>query len=225
MENLNRYAPVLEKSPLFSGVSRQDLFSILGCLDPVLKKYPKNNYILLLGESISHIGIVLKGTVQLFKESQEGNKNILLTLHPGELFLEAQVCAGLEQSGVTIYAKTDAAVLWIDFHHIMKNCSSLCGFHTKVIENMVGTIARKNLELNQKLEILSQNTIREKLLTYLSKEQEKQKTNPFTIPYNRNELAEYLSVNRSALSRELSALQKEGLLTYHKDQFQLYFLP
>jgi CRP-like cAMP-binding protein len=163
--------------------------------------------------------MVLSGSARVIKEDENGNVMILTELAASELFGEAFACAGIEQSPVTVLAAEDSEILCIDYKKITSSCSSACGFHSKLIENMLKIIAEKNLLLNQKIEILSKRTTREKLLAFFDAQRGAAKK--FSIPYNREELAHYLCVDRSAMSGELCKMRDEGLLKFHKNKFEI----
>ncbi len=194
---------------------------MIDCLGGVSKKYKKDAYILMAGDTIDFVGIVLSGRVQIVKEDFGGNRNIISELTEGELFGEAFACAGIETAMYSVQAATDCEIMKIEFKKIVTTCSNACEFHSMLISNMLKIIAKKNLELNGKMEIISQRTTREKLMTYLLGQAEKAKNSRFTIPFSRNELADFLCVERSAMSRELSKMRDDGILDYEKNNFKL----
>jgi len=211
----------LMMSSLFRGVTEQDLEAMLSCLGAVERKYKKNDVILLAGTKVTSVGIVVEGTAQITRDDAEGNRAILSELGRADLFAEAYVAAGAVEVPVTVIATSDCRIIWIPFSKIVGTCSSSCGFHQALIQNMMRVIAMKNIMMNEKMRILSCKTTREKLLTYLSDYSERVGKNKFKIPFSRNELADFLSVNRSAMSRELGRLKEEGYLKYHKNEFEL----
>lgn len=212
---------VLESNALFQDVKREDLESMLTCLNAAEKSYKKGNFILLKGDSVTNIGIVIKGMVHVLQEDRGGTQVIIANLEQGDIFAETFVCAKLSHIPVSVLSVTDTVILWINYTRILTTCSSTCVFHTKLIENMLKLVASKNLILNQKMEILSKRTIREKLLLYLQIQQGQEGNNPFTIPFSRSGLADYLCIDRSAMSRELCKMREEGLLTFQKNIFTI----
>lgn len=212
---------ILMNSSLFQGVSEQDLEAMLSCLGANERKYKKNDIILLAGTRVTSVGIVAEGNAQITREDAEGNRAILSELVRADLFAEAYVAAGSEEVPVTVIATSDCRIIWIPFHKIVGACSTACGFHKILIENMMRVIAVKNIMMNEKMRVLACKTTKEKLMTYLSDYSERTGKNKFKIPFSRNELADYLSVDRSAMSRELSRLRDEGYLEYHKNEFVL----
>lgn len=214
-------ADFLMRIPLFHGIGRNELPSMLNCLNARETGYQRQDIVLLEGQPVSSVGIVLSGTVQIVKEDYAGNRSLLAEIEPGHLFAEAFSCAQTEELPVTVISVTDSTVLWIDYRRIVTTCPSACRFHTKLIENMLAILASKNILLNRKIEYLSKRTTREKLLSYLS--DQAARTGPeFDIPFSRQELADFLCVDRSAMSSELSKLQREGALRFHRNHFILH---
>lgn len=212
---------VLMTASLFQGVTEQDLNAMLGCLGAAERKYKKNDVILLAGTKVTSVGIVAEGTAQITRDDAEGNRTILSDLERADLFAEAYVAAGAVEIPITVIATSDCRIVWIPFGKIVGTCSNSCGFHRTLVQNMMRVIAMKNVLMNEKMRILTCKTTKEKLLTYLSDYSERTGKNKFKIPFSRNELADFLSVDRSAMSRELSRLRDEGYLNYHKNEFEL----
>ena len=206
---------------LFDGINFEDYGKLLECLSAKTSHYKKGEIILLAGNRIDFVGLVLAGQIKIIKEAQDGNINILTELAAAELFGEVFACAGVPHSPVTVQAVEDCEILFIDYKRIITSCSSACPFHTKLIENMLKLIAQKNLLLNQKNEILAKRTIRGKLLSFFDHQRGVKKK--FTIPYNREELANYLCVDRSAMSRELGKMRDEGLISFVRNKFEVYY--
>lgn len=216
---MKKYFSILETSPLFLGIRGEELGEMLNCLNARSAAYPKQEILLLQGQPAAEMGMVLSGSIQIIKEDFGGNRTILAELGPGELFAESFACARVRRLPVTAAASSDSEVLWMDYRRVVSTCPSACPYHTKLIENMLAILASKNLLLNQKIEHLSKHTTREKLLSYLSDQAARRGETEFDIPFNRQELADYLCVDRSALSAELSRMQREGLLHYHRSHF------
>ncbi len=218
---MQKYLNVLKSVSLFNRINDNELEPILKCLSAEIKKHKKDSIIFIAGDKISSVGIVLSGQVQVIKEDIMGNRTILTELSSGEIFGEIFACAGIEKSPVTVIAMADCDVMFIDYKKIVTTCSSACAFHTILIENMLKLIASKSIVLNQKIDILSKRSTREKIMSFLLTQMEKSKDNSFTIPFSREELADYLCVDRSALSRELCKMRDEGLLKFNKNEFKL----
>ncbi|WP_232697500.1 Crp/Fnr family transcriptional regulator [Brevibacillus daliensis] len=218
---MEEYFSLFHKIPLFKGFKESEMESVLSCLHARKRSYQKNEIILLAGEAVTHIGIVLSGKVQIFREDIKGNGTIMTSLEAGSLFAETFAFANIRTIPVTVSAATESVILFIDFSRIVSNCSNACVFHVQLIQNMLSILAQKNIMLNQKIEHLSKRSTRDKLLSYLSEQAVLHRTSEFVIPYNRQELANYLCVDRSAMSNELCKLRDEGILSFNKNLFRL----
>ena len=209
---------VLQKSRLFQGMSPEEINGVFGCMDAKEQCYEKGSFIVNQGDRMSQLYVVVKGMVHIIKSDYWGNQTIMSEAGPGEIFGEAYACAGAE-SQVAVRAVEDTAVYRLDVHKILTVCPSSCACHNRMITNLVSAMAQKNILLTEKIEHMSQRTTRKKLLSYLSAQAQKTGKVSFTIPFNRQELADYLSVDRSAMSAELSRLKEENILDYHKNYF------
>lgn len=218
---MEKYYPLLKRSPLFIGIREEDLAKMLQCLNARIDACQKDDILLLAGQPVSSVGIVLAGRVRIIKEDFAGNRTILAEIAPGNLFAEAFACARVNHLPVTVVSVTDGEVLWVDVRRVLHICPSACPFHTRLIENMLAVLASRNILLNQKIEHISKRSTREKLLSYLSDQADRQGSDEFDIPFNRQELADYLCVDRSAMSAELSRMQEEGILRFHFRHFVL----
>jgi CRP-like cAMP-binding protein len=213
--------PILKRSKLFSGIDDKEIKAMLSCLSAERKKYKKGEHILRYGDPVSWIGLVITGSVDVIKEDYWGNRNIVAAILPGQSFAESYACAGDIPLGVSVLTAQDSEILWMNIQKILTACSSACAFHARLIRNLVSLLASKNLMMNEKLTYLAQRSTREKLLSYLSAESMRQHVSSFSIPFDRQQLADYLSVDRSAMSNELSKMRKEGILQYDKNHFLL----
>ena len=208
-------------SPLFAGISPEDRKTMLGCIGYHISTFKKGDIVAFEDENIKHIGIVLSGAVDMVKEDLWGNKTMLVRIRKDELFGETFACGEDNLSVVTFLVSEDAKILFMPFSRVMHSCTMACVFHHQLIENMVHIIANKNRDLMRKVEVVSKRTIREKILAYLSLQAQVQNTRYFEIPLGRVELAEYLCVDRSALTRELVKMRDEGLIDYDKNCFRI----
>lgn len=209
------------KAPLFQGIKRDEIEAMLHCLGSFEKSYHKGEYIILEQDRVKNIGIILMGTVDMIKEDIWGNKTIMVRIKEQQLFGETFACSEDPMASVSFFASSDCRVMFLQFERVMYSCSSSCMFHHRLIENMVKLIANKNKELMNKIGIISKKNLREKVMAYLSLQAQLQGKNRFEIPLGRLELAEYLSVDRSALTRELSNMRSDGLIEYDKNFFQI----
>ena len=208
-------------SALFEGICYEDRRAMLGCIGYHIGTFRKGDIINFEDEKIKHVGIVVEGSVDMIKEDVWGNKTMLVRSRKDDVFAETFACGSDNLSMVTFQVSEDATILFLPFNRVMHNCTMACQFHHQLIENMVHVIANKNRDLMRKVEVVSKRTTREKLLAYLSIQAQLQQTRYFNIPLGRVELAEYLCVDRSAMTRELSKLKEEGLIDYDKNCFRL----
>jgi len=218
---METYLQLLKTVTLFEGIDESDLQSILSCLSAKTVHFEKKQFINLNSHSSTNVGIVLCGEVQIVKEDYYGNRCIVAKISAGNLFGETFACADVKTPPVTIFAATEADILFINYHRLITPCTKACTFHSTLIYNMLRIVAMKNIVLNQKIEFTSKRTTREKLLSYLSAEAQKSNSNSFIIPFNRQELADYLSVDRSAMSAELSKMRDDGILRFNRSSFEL----
>jgi len=212
---------ILDGCVLFAGIAPEDRGPMLGCLGARMLEVGKNQVIFQEGDPANWVGIVLEGCVQMVREDYYGNRSILARIGPLGLFGESFACADVQTLPVSVVAVEDSTVLIIDSRRITVTCANACGFHNQMIFNMLKVVANKNLVLNQKIEITSKRTTREKLMTYLLAQAKLHSSDTFTIPYDRQALADYLEVDRSGLSAEISKLRKEGVLDCTRSSFRL----
>ncbi len=205
--------------PLFNGISSDELETMLLCLDAKTAYYRKGSYILMAGEALRHVGIVLKGQATVYKTDLLGNRSVLTALTPPHLFAETFVCAGLETSPVTVEATADTQILLISFSRIMHTCTSCCSHHSEMIVNMLRIVAQKNIKLGEKLDHIARKTTRQKLASYLMDQATHKNSRRFNVDLDRQALADYLCVNRSALSRELSRMSEVGAVDFQRNSF------
>ena len=210
---------LLPTTTLFSGLSLQECEQVLQCLGVYKKKYAKNTFIYHAGDKQAQLGLVLEGSVQVLRDDYWGNENIVTVLEAGDTFAESYACVPQLSLGVSVQARTPAAILFVNLQKLLTPCGKACPFHQRLVQNLVGLVAAKNVVLQEKLSYLTQRTTRQKLLAYLSAVSRKQQAAQFTIPLNRQQLADFLSVDRSALSSELSKLRREGVLEFTKNKF------
>ncbi len=218
---LTEYIPEMERSPLFRGIAREDLLGVLSCVGAHTKTFEKGQFIYLQDDHILSVGVVLSGAVQMIREDVWGNKALLLRMQPGELFGETFVCGGIHNKLVSFVAGERCRVLFVPFRQALTTCSQSCDFHRRLIENMVGAIAEKNLALMEKVDLICKKNLREKIWEYLTRRSEEAGAMEFEIPLGRVQLAEYLHADRSALTRELKFMAQEGLIDYQRNHFRI----
>lgn len=211
----------LKNSPLFMDIDESQLESLLDCLKAVTRKYRKDEFIFTAGDKAVAVGLVVFGGVRVLQEDFWGNRTILAHIGSGQLFGEAFSCAKKDALPVSVAASEASEIMTIDYQRIVESCSSACDFHNRLIMNMMRILAEKNILLTRKIEHLSKRSTREKLFSFLSAQAAFADSTVINIPFNRQELADYLCVDRSALSREISAMRTEGLIRYDKKSFEL----
>lgn len=212
----------LSKTNLFRGTAPQEVEAMLSCMHGEQKRYKKNDVIYHVGDKVTSLGIVLSGSVSIESDDLWGNKSILDHVGPGQVFAETYACVPGEAMMVDVVASEPTNVLFLDTSRLLLLCSNACAHHSKLIRNLLFISAQKNLNLSRRIFHTSSKSIRGRLLSYLSDQSIRQGSRDFIIPFNRQQLADYLSVDRSALSNELSKMQRDGLLHVERNHFLLY---
>ena len=220
-KNMKKYFNAIRKCALFEEVSDENLLAMLGCLGAKVIEIEKNQPIIKEGDVAKYVGIVLSGEVQLVRNDFYGNRSIVTNVETSQLFGESFACADEKYMPVDVIASEKTEVMLIDCRRITNSCSNACSFHRQMIFNLLKVVAKKNIVFHQKIEITSKRTTREKLMTYLLHQAKKNNSNSFTIPFDRQALADYLEVDRSGLSVEIGKLQKEGVIVSKRNYFEL----
>ena len=218
---MKEFFPILRSSSLFSGVSEEELAAMLSCLDTRMEAFPKEAFVLRTGDTVESIGIVLSGSVLVIQEDIWGNRNILSRAGPAQTFAAAFACAPGSILNVSVIADTPTTVLFLNVKRILHVCPSACSHHSRIIRNLLTDLAEKNLRFSEKLTHMGQRTTRAKLMSYFSAEAQRLGTYEFDIPFSRQQLADYLAVERSGLSLELGKMRDEGVLDFYKNHFVL----
>ena len=219
---MKQYLFILRNSPFFQGMSEEELLSVLQCVNAVVQHKKKEEYIFRVGDSTESMGLVLRGSVLVLQEDLWGHRNIIHRIGPGEYFAEPFAATAGSVLNVSVVADEDSEIMLLNMERFLKTCPHACAHHSRMVRNLVSVMARRVLDLNEKLTHMAKRSTREKLLSYLSAESMRQGKLSFTIPYDRQQLADYLSVERAAMSVELSKLQKEGLLKTNRNHFELF---
>lgn len=218
---MKKYIEILKRTQLFSGVSDTEISAMLSCLQTKLLTFQKGDYVFREGERIDNITVLVKGKLLVQHDDFWGNRNIVNVIRVGEMFGEAYVAPESGSLLNDVIAEEDSAVIFFDVRRILTVCSTACRFHSMVIQNLFFAISEKNRKLVQKIGHMSKRSTRAKLLSYLSEEAKRQNSIHFTIPFTRQQLADFLCVDRSAMSNELCKMRDEGLLQFDKNQFTL----
>lgn len=215
------YIPILQKTPVFQGIEASDISALLQLLGSRRKSYGKGNFVFYAGDEIHCLGIVLSGTVHIVQEDYWGNRNILAAVSAGGMFGEAFACLPDARAGVDVVVVAKGDILFLDIRKILQSGASVTPAQERLGRNLLAVLAGKNVILTEKIRYMSQRSTRQKLMAYLSDEAKKQKKNTFSITFNRQQLADFLSVDRSAMSAELSRMKRDGLIQYDKETFTL----
>ena len=219
---MEQYLFVLRNSPFFQGMTEEEILSVLHCVNATVQRKKKDEYILRVGDSTESMGLVLRGSVLVLQEDLWGHRNIIHRIGIGEYFAEPFAATAGSVLNVSVVADEDTEIMLLNMERFLKTCPHACAHHSRMVRNLVSVMARRVLDLNEKLTHMAKRSTREKLLSYLSAESMRQGKLSFTIPYDRQQLADYLSVERAAMSVELSKLQKEGLLKTNRNHFELF---
>ena len=211
----------LSKTVLFRGATPEEVQAMLVCLNAETKRYSRGSVIYHAGDAVSCVGLVLSGSVSIENDDVWGNKSILDHVRPGQVFAETYACVPGEPLMISVVAAEATQVLFLDMERVLHLCSNTCGFHSKLIRNLLTISSQKNLNLSRRIFHTSSKSIRGRLLSYLSFQATQQGSRNFEIPFNRQQLADYLSVDRSAMSNELSKMQRDGLLRVERNHFTL----
>jgi len=209
---MEKYFDLILTNPLFSGISKESLKSLLSCLSARITEIPKGDPVFLEGDPAGFIGLVLEGAVQIVRDDFYGNRSLLTLAQAGDLFAEAFACANVETMPVSGYAIQNSKILWLNCRRMLTVCTNACGFHNMLVQNLLQVVAQSNLLLGRKIQFMSGKTTREKLMTYLLDQAKQAGSREFTIPLDRQALANFLGVERSAMSAEISKLRADGIL-------------
>ncbi len=219
---MKKYIDIIGKYALFEGIEREDIAEMLNSMEARVITAVKNQVIFSEGEPAKYMGLVLSGGVRIIREDYYGNRSIVAEVEPGELFAETVAAAGAEKMPVSAAASSDSEIMLIDFRRMLcfeeKEMNSL---QSRLASNLLRVMAEKNIILNRKIEIISCRTTREKLMAYLLAEAKRRNSSEFEIPFDRQELADYLGVDRSAMSAEIARMRRDGLIESSKSRFRL----
>lgn len=218
---MKKYLPVLKHCPFFAGMDEGEILSILNCVDAKIRTFDHDEYIFRAGDSTASMGVILSGSVLVIQEDLWGAPEYHVQNRSRRL-----LCGTLRRNARFRFEhqrgnRRPSETLMLNINRLLTVCPTACTHHNRLIRNLVSVLAEKVLQFNEKITHMSKRTTREKLLSYLSSESIRQGSLSFDIPYDRQQLADYLCVERAAMSAELSKLQKEGLLTTRKNHFEL----
>ncbi|MBR4628059.1 MAG: Crp/Fnr family transcriptional regulator [Ruminococcus sp.] len=211
-----------EDNILFRGISREDCERMLGCFNAEIKKYRTGSRIVELSGSRDRIGIVLSGTAAAVRYDINGVRTIVETLGEQSIFGAYFSLSSNARSVTEIYAETDCEIMFVRRSEITKRCENACLCHSRVVENLLELMTEKTIALSERIEVLSQRSIEDKLISCLQIIESKTPEGKTPqIPFSTTALSDYLCVNRSALQREMTRMKNKGILTMSKRKFRL----
>lgn len=214
-----KYINVLLESHLFQGINQQGLLELIHCLNPKIKNYERNSFIRMVGDTAHSIGIILEGEAVVVKESVAGRRTVMALLKPGDIFGEAAAFSRKTSWPASVQAQEFCTLLFIPGNHIITGCDNICSLHRILMRNTLGIISEKALMLSKKVDYLTIKSMREKIATYLLDQVKETGQMSFTLPLKRHELADYLSVSRPSMSREMGRMRDEGIIDFYKSSF------
>lgn len=206
---------------LFQGINQEEYQQMVRCFHAIEKQYSPGELICSYGENNTQIGVVLEGTLHLIRSHVDGHQALLEQLSQGDLFGETFAFVSLSESSLQVYSITKSRVLYMDYSHLIKRCSKACPHHSLLVNNAIQMISQKAVQLSQRLEILSQRTTRDKLSCYFSILSSQNNTSIFSLPFSYSSLADYLSVDRSAMMREIKKMKEEQLISTTRHEITL----
>jgi CRP-like cAMP-binding protein len=219
---MEQYLFILRNSPFFQGMSDEEILSVLQCVNATVLNKKKGEYILRVGDSTETMGLVLRGAALVLQEDLWGHRNIIYRIEAGDFFAESFAATPGSVLDVNIVSDEETQIMLLHMGRLLQTCPHACAHHNRLVRNMVSVMARRVMNLNEKITHMAKRSTREKLLSYLSAESIRQGKRAFAIPYDRQQLADYLCVERAAMSVELSKLQKEGFLKTNRNWFELF---
>lgn len=218
---IEEYINIIEKSPLFHGIKRDEIITLLHCLTPKIHSCGKNECIVNAGDTIDKFGIVLEGEAAVLKENADGNRVILSLIKKGDLFGEMLVFSSNKIWPVTVRVESSCKILFLTNSDLIARCGNNCSWHITLLQNFMKILSDKALILNKKVQYLSIKSIRGKICTYLLEQYINTGKNTINLPLNRSELADFLNVSRPSMSREMCEMRDEGIIDFHLSNFRI----
>lgn len=211
----------LANTQLFRGIREDEIAELLLCLGAYERKFQKGDVVFRAGSPVDEFGLVASGSVNIVVNLYWGNSIIFGHVGKGEVFAENYAVIPGKELLCDVIACEDTHIIFLNVKHVLTTCRKGCTYHNRILQNMLRISAQKNLNISSRMIHTASKSLRERLLSYFSEQALEHGSAHFTIPFNRQQLADYLAVNRSAMSKELSKMQAEGLITYRKNEFIL----
>ncbi len=208
-------------SELFKGINEDEYDKMMVCFHAEFKYYTQNEIVFDFTKGIKKIGIINDGVANLVRIDRKGNRSVLEILKKNDLFGEVVAFSNLGGDSLFIEAATSVKVIYITNESLTKRCENACNHHSRLVENLLGIVTRKTRQLSERLEVLSNRTIRDKLLCYFNILAEKEKSTTFNLPFSLTMLSDYICSDRSAVMRELKNMKDEGLINTEKKTITL----
>lgn len=212
---------ILERTGLFEGIQPDEAKKMLKCLGAINRRYSKGDYVFRRGDRTDCLGVVTEGCVRIVKEDYWGNRTVLSEVRTGGMVGCEYACSSERLLDVSVVAVEHSEVLFLDVNRIANVCTSSCEFHNRLVRNMIRILAHESVDLNQRLDQMSKRTTREKVCAFLSDQARISGEREFLVPLNRQQMADHLSVDRSAMSAELGRMKRDGLIEFSKNRFVL----
>ena len=219
---MRKFLPILKKSELFAGMADEEILTALNCINAKSITAFKDEYIMRAGDKTENMGLILSGSALIVQEDLWGHRNIMTIITPGGFFAEPFAILPDAVLNISVVASEDCKLLLLNLRKMLTVCPSACQHHNKLIQNLVAVLSGKILLFNDKITHMSKRSTGDKIMSYLSTESVRQGSLEFDIPFNRQQLADYLCVDRAAMSVEISKLQKAGILETQRNHFKLF---
>lgn len=206
---------------LFYNISLEEYKHLLSCLDARERHFTDEETICTY-DTFHSIGILVKGNALVVRYEINGARTILERLEPQDIF--GHLLSAYQKnplSGISVVSDGPCDVLFINYDGISRPCAKACTYHHQLIQNMLTLISEKAVDLSERVEVLSQRTIREKLTCYFLQLAGRVKSETFNLPFTMVDLADYLSIDRSAMTRELKRMKDEGIIEVNRRQIRI----
>ena len=211
---------ILRNTGLFEGIEDDEMETMLKCLGAFTRRYAKDEFLFRRGDRTECLGVVLTGNVRVVREDWWGNRTVLGDVGAGMPLCTEYACTS-DPLDISIVANEPTEVMFLDVGRAANVCNSSCEFHNRLVKNLMRNLAGTSMVMNRRLDQLAKRSTREKICAFLSDQARAAGSSDFMIGMNRQEMADYLGVDRSAMSTELGKMQREGVIEFQKNHFVL----